>query len=237
MTGGSGSLPTDAVAARAPCPHSRSCRDHTAALRFICSDMSKPSLTVVARKAGDALHILDRSHIAMHMRTAIDEVRRSEVRDLQRQGRQPWLTKARWILLKRPEHRTAPERIRLREWVRPNLKAVRATLLREAFEPFWEYRSADWAGAFLDEWCVQVMRSQLEPMKKVVRMLRRHRPLLLNWFRARGQISAGSVEGLNNKAKLTTRKAYGFRSYRCIEIASYHTLGQLPEPKVTHRFC
>ena len=53
------------------------------------------------------------------------------------------------------------------------------------------------AGAFLDEWCVQVMRSQLEPMKKVVRMLRRHRPLLLNWFRARGQISAGSVEGLN----------------------------------------
>jgi hypothetical protein len=81
------------------------------------------------------------------------------------------------------------------------------------------------------------MRSKLAPMKKVARMLRRHRSLLLNWFRARGQISAGSVEGLNNKAKLTTRKAYGFRSYRCIEIALYHTLGQVPEPKVTHRFC
>jgi hypothetical protein len=47
----------------------------------------------------------------------------------------------------------------------------------------------------------------------------------------------GAVEGLNNKAKLTTRKAYGFRSYRCIEIALYHTLGDLPEPIVTHRFC
>jgi len=35
----------------------------------------------------------------------------------------------------------------------------------------------------------------------------------------------------------STRKAYGFRSYRCIEIALYHPLGQLPEPKVTHRFC
>ncbi len=74
-------------------------------------------------------------------------------------------------------------------------------------------------------------------------MLRRHRPRLLNWFRARGQISVASVEGLNNKARLTTRKAYGFRSYRCIEIALYHglgqyrTLGQLPEPEVTHRFC
>src|ERR1700704_6288324 len=60
--------------------------------------------------------------------------------------------------------------------VRHNLKAVRATLLREAFEPFWTYVSVDWAGAFLDEWCVQVMRSQIEPMKKVARMLRRHRP-------------------------------------------------------------
>ena len=51
----------------------------------------------------------------------------------------------------------------------------------------------------------------------------------MNWFRARGEISAAIVEGFNNKAKLTTRKAYGFRSYRCLEIALYHTLGQLPE--------
>lgn len=54
------------------------------------------------------------------------------------------------------------------------------------------------------------MRSRIEPMKKVARMLRRHRPLILNWFRARGEISAAVVEGFNNKAKLTTRKAYGF---------------------------
>ena len=59
----------------------------------------------------------------------------------------------------------------------------------------------------------------------------------LNWFRARGEISAAIVEGFNNKAKLTTRKAYGFRSYRCLEIALYHTLGQLPESETTHRFC
>jgi transposase len=72
---------------------------------------------------------------------------------------------------------------------------------------------------------------------KVARMLRRHRPLILNWFRARGEISAGIVEGFNNKAKLTSRKAYGFRSYHCLEIALYHTLAQLPEPETTHRFC
>jgi transposase len=212
-------------------------RERTAALRFICSDMWKPYLKVVAKKAGHALHVLDRFHIAMHMSTAIDEVRRTEVHELKRQGRPALLNKARWLLLKRRDHRTSAERSWLRDLMGHNLKAVRSTLLHEAFEPFWRYRSPGWAGAFLDWWCGQVMRSRIDPMKKVARMLRQHRPLLLNWFRARGQLSAGAVEGLNNKAKLTIRKAYGFRSYRCLEIALYHTLGHLPEPEVTHRFC
>ncbi|MDA0710473.1 MAG: ISL3 family transposase, partial [bacterium] len=41
----------------------------------------------------------------------------------------------------------------------------------------------------------------------------------------------------NNKAKLTMRKAYGFRTYKTMEVALYYTLGNLPEPKFTHRFC
>ena len=135
------------------------------------------------------------------------------------------------MLLKRRENQTRAQRARLRELVRHNLRAVRAMLLREWFDDFWHYRFLDGAGAFLDEWCVPVMGSRLEPMKKVARMLRRHRPLLLNWFRARGEISAAIVEGFNNEAKLTASKAYGFRSYRCLEIALYHTLGQLPERK------
>jgi hypothetical protein len=49
--------------------------------------------------------------------------------------------------------------------VQHNLKAVRAMLLREDFEPLWTYRSADWAGAFLDTWCTAVMRWRIEPMK------------------------------------------------------------------------
>ena len=181
-------------------------RERTAALAFICSEMWKAYLKVVAKKAGHALHILDRFHIAKHMSDAIDQVRRAEVRSLRQRGRQPLLTKARWVLLKRKENQTPAQRARLRELLQHNLRAVRAMLLREWFDHFWRYRSVDWAGAFLDEWCVQVMRSRIEPMKKVARMLRRHRPLILNWFRARGEISAAIVEGFNNKAKLTTQK-------------------------------
>ena len=64
-----------------------------------------------------------------------------------------------------------------------------------------------------------------------------HRPLILNWFRARRLIALGAVEGFNNKLKLTTRRSYGFRVFRVIEIALYHALGNLPEPEGTHRFC
>jgi len=69
----------------------------------------------------------------------------------------------------------------------------------------------------------------------VARSLRKHRPLLLNWFRAKGTISAGIIEGFNNKAKPTMRKSYGFRAYETIELALYYQLGNLPQPKFTHR--
>ena len=139
--------------------------------------------------------------------------------------------------MKRPENRTEAQNIKLKELLQYNLKIVRSFLLKEDFQFFWEYTSPHWAGRFLDNWCWRTMRSQIEPMKKVARTLRAHRELLLNWFRARKQISAGMVEGFNNKAKLTTRKAYGFRTFRAIEVALYHNLGALPEPEMPHRFC
>ena len=139
-------------------------------------------------------------------------------------------------LLKRRENLTEKQAVKLSELLKYNLKSVRSHLLREDFQRFWEYISPGWAAKFLDQWCLRTMRSKIEPMKKVARTLRNHRELILNWFRAKGAISAGTVEGLNNKVKLTTRKSYGFRTYEAIEISLYHNLGRLPEPEFTHRF-
>ena len=131
---------------------------------------------------------------------------------------------------------TDHQRFRLRDLLRYNLQAVRAYLLKEDFQQFWDYELPSWADKFLDEWCCQVMRSRVEPMKKIARTLRSHRALILNYFRAKKQLSSGTVEDLNNKAKLTMRKLYGFRTFHVPEIALYHALGKLPEPDVTHRF-
>ena len=205
-------------------------------IAFVCSDMWQPYLRVIRERCVNAVNILDRFHIVAKMNEALDDVRAAEARRLKQDGYQPLLKKTRWCVLKRKGNLTTTQRFRLRELLRYNLKTVRAYLLKEDFHQFWDYNAPGWAAKFLDDWCNQVMRSRIEPMKKVAKTLRRHRDLILNYFRARKQLSSGVVEGLNNKAKLTMRKAYGFRTFRITEIALYHALGKLPEPHFTHRF-
>jgi transposase len=212
-------------------------QDHSNALRFVCSDMWKPYLRIVTQKACTALNVLDRFHIAKHMNISIDKIRAQETRELKAKGKEPTLTHSRWCLLKRPENLTEKQDVKLRELLACNLKTIRAYLLKEDFQFFWEYKSAGWAGKFLDKWCTRTMRSRLKPMKKVAKMLRSHHELLLNWFRAKGHITLGTVEGLNNKVKVTTKRSYGFRSFDLLKIALYQAVGDLPEPKFSHKFC
>jgi len=208
-------------------------------LRFVCSDMWKPYLSVLATEAGQALHVLDRFHIILHLNQAVDQVRRAESSRLQAVSKAAaqQLKHTRWTLLRRGSRVRGRARQKLQALLASKLQTARAWELKETFAHFWKYRSVTWAGAFLDYWTWRAMRSRLEPMKQVARMLRSHEELILNWFRAKGEISNGAVEGLNNKIRVVTRRAYGFRTYKAMEIALYHTLGRLPEPESAHRFC
>ncbi len=210
--------------------------ERCALIEYVCSDMWPAYLKVIAQHVGQAMHVLDRFHVVAKINKAIDEVRAEEHREMKKAGYEPVLKKSRWCLLKRRENLTEKQDIKLNELLKYNLKSVRAYLLKEDFESFWEYVSPAWAEKFLDKWCTRVMRSRLEPMKKVVGTIRSHKALILNWFKAKKVISNGIVEGFNNKAKVTARKSYGFRTFRCHEIALYHALGKLPAPPATHRF-
>jgi transposase len=212
-------------------------KERTAALQFVCSDMWQPYLKVIAKKAGQALHILDRFHIVAKLNKAIDEVRATEAKALATQGYEPVLKHSRWCFLKRVANLTHKQQARLNDLLQYGLKTVRAYLLKESFQTLWEYSSYHWAGVFLEAWLKRAMRSRLEPIKKVARSIRAHQELILNWFAAKKEFSSGIVEGLNYRIKLTIRKAYGFRTLEAAEIALYHALGRLPEPKLTHEFC
>ena len=207
------------------------------AIRYVCSDMWKPYLKVIRKKLPQALHILDRFHIVALLNKAVDEVRRQEVKRLRSEGYDDVLTKGRYCFLKNPENLTDKQQVKLDDMLQYDLKSVRAYLLKESFQAFWQYRSPYWAEWFLKKWCARAMRSQLSPIKRFVKTLRRHETLLMNYFKAKKAFSSGAVEGLNRKINLVTRKAYGFRNFDVMKIALYHTMGGLPEPPLTHEFC
>ena len=193
-------------------------------LRFVCSDMWKPYLKVIAAQAGQALHVLDRFHITLHLNQAVDQVRRAESSRLRKESKPQAerLKNLRWCLLRRGSRVRGRARQKLNALLASKLATARAWEMKEAFSHFWSYRSLPWAEAFLDCWCTRAMRSRLQPLQKVAKMLRTHEELLLNWFRAKGEISNGVVEGLNNKIRVVTRRSYGFRTYDAMEIALYH---------------
>jgi transposase len=206
-------------------------------VRWVCSDMWKPYLQAIKQWLPNAVHILDRFHLVAQLNKAVDETRRREAQRLHSQGKPASLKKSRWLLLSRRKRIRGKRRETLSELLRQNLATVRAYLLKEDFcAHFWRYRHPTWAGYFFDHWTRQAMHSRIQPMKRLAQTLRSHRPLIFNWFKAKGLINSGVVEGLNNKCRVVTRRSYGFRSFHVLQLALYHTLGNLPDPPVTHKF-
>jgi transposase len=167
---------------------------------------------------------------------AIDEVRASEAKRMVHDGYEPLLKHSRWCLLKNPSNLTAKQNDKLTALLQYNPKIARAYLLKEERQLRWEHAYPAAAGTFFYRWCTKALRSRIEPMQQMAPTIRGHQDLILNWFRARGMISGGAVEGPNNKRQVTVRRYSGFRTFRVTEVALYHALGKLPEPAYAHRF-
>ncbi|MDI6774791.1 MAG: ISL3 family transposase [Verrucomicrobiota bacterium] len=205
-------------------------------IRYVCSDMWKAYVTVVAKRLPEAVHLLDRFHVVQHLNQAVDEFRRRESAAAGKTAAGQRLKKMRRPLLKQGARVLGKAREKLQALIRSRSKTARGYVLKEAFLHFWTYRHPTWARAFLVQRIRRVKRSRLLPMIKVAKMIEKHQPLILNWLRARGEVRTGAVEGFNNKARVITKRAYGFRIYETLELALYHNLAQLPQPEVTHRF-
>ncbi len=208
----------------------------SSAIEVVCTDMWKPYLKVIAKKIPQALNILDRFHIMKKFNEAIDKTRSQESHEYKKAGLEAIFKHSRWCLLKNKNKQKESQLAKLKELMKYNLKCVKCMLLRDAFQKFWTYCSSYWAKRFFEQWLDRVNRSNIEEMKKVANMLKRHDELIFNWFKTQEHFSNGIVEGFNNKAKLTIKKAYGFKQFRTVEVALYHQLGDLPTPKLTHTF-
>ena len=100
-------------------------------LNLVCSDMWAAFLKAIAKKAPQALNILDRFHIMRKFSEAIDEIRRSEVKQFKETNQQNILERSRWLLLKRPENLAETQTVRMSELLKLNLASIKGYLMRE----------------------------------------------------------------------------------------------------------
>ena len=105
---------------------------------------------------------------------------------------------------------------------------------QDHFRDLWSYKTKPWARKHLKQWFWWATHSLLEPLREFAWMIRRHEENILTWFRM--PINNGSVEGLNNKAKVVSHKAYRFRTADHFICILCHCMGNLPAPPLMHRF-
>lgn len=97
-------------------------------LKFVCSDMWRAYLKVIAKKAAGAVRVLDRFHIMQKMNQAIDQVRAAETKRLKADGHEPLLKHSRWCPLKRPDNLTEKQAVKLSELLQYNLRSHESTM-------------------------------------------------------------------------------------------------------------
>jgi transposase len=194
-------------------------------LKVVCMDMWRPYLNAVREQAPQAVVAFDRFHLVRHLTGAVDDVRRSLVRKLKDPFR-ALIKGTRFVLLKNPWSLTPRQKQQLNTLVRQNSPLSRAWYLKEDFQRFFDYTRERWARKHLDHWLQWAARSRLAPFKKLARLVREHLDGILAWTKIR--VTNGALEGMNNKVKLVSHRAFGFRNVEHYKMAIYHCCANLP---------
>jgi len=173
-------------------------------------DMGAGFLSATRQAAPQAEIVHDRFHISQYLNEAVDQVRRAEHKRLCAAGDDCLTgTKFDWLRGAMPEGERA---LKFADLCERELKTAKAWLWKELFVEFWQQPDAIRGLAFFKDWRKQVMRSRIEPLKKVARLLERHLDGLLNYFDHR--ITNAIAEGFNSRIQAIKAAARGFRSFK-----------------------
>jgi len=190
----------------------------------VSMDMWQAFMTSGEKNAPNAEIVHDKFHVSKYLGDAVDKVRRQEQRELKAEGDER-LTGLRQMLLYNEENLSEDQQIDLQILQKSDLRTGRAWALKENFRHFWDCGDATAGQRFFDGWYGWAIRSRLEPMKKVARMLKRHLPGLMSYFN-HGVTNALS-EGFNSKIQSIKSAARGFRSFKNYRLRILFYCGKL----------
>ena len=177
-----------------------------AAIALVTMDMSEAYITVVQQTVPQAQIVFDRFHVQKLVNEALDETRREEMNTADATT----VKGLRWPLLKNPWNLTRKQTQRLSTLQRDNDRLYRAYLLKETFADILDRRQPIVVNAKLKEWLSWASRSRLPGFVKVARTIRAHLDDIVAYIR--WGVTNGIVEGLHNKVRVITRRAFGFHS-------------------------
>ena len=199
-------------------------QEQRAAIEAVAMDMWPAYMGAVRETLPKASIVHDKFHVVKYLNESVDQVRRREHRAMSAAGFSPLVgTKYSWM--RNFKDKRSSEAVEFRALHQMNLKTSRAWTIKETFAHFWTYHSISAASSFFTEWSNNAMRSKLEPVKKVVKMLRRHLDGLLNYTRY--HITNATAEGFNSVIQLIKTNARGFRSFESYRARILFHCGKL----------
>jgi transposase len=206
--------------------------EQRAGVRAIAMDMWPAYMSAAGTMLVNADIVHDKFHVSKYLNDAVDQVRRAEHKRLRAQGDSS-LTGTKYDWLRSLPDKRCAEAVAFRHLYQANLKTSRAWSLKESFAAFWEYRYPKSAENFFDAWTTRAMRSRIEPVKTVTKMLRRHRDGLINYTKHR--ITNAAAEGFNSIIQTIKANARGFRSFDNFRIRILFFCGKLDLMPVSGR--
>lgn len=177
----------------------------------VAMDMWEAYWNSTVRYVPDAAQkiVYDNFHLARYMNQAVDEVRRTERWELDAAG-QDTLKGTRQLWLYGLENVPRKWAGRFRALRALATKTARAWKVKELLRSLWKCADEADALSYFRQWCRQAMATRLEPVKKVVRLFRKHWANIVTYFRH--HLSNAASEGLNSRIQQLIHKACGYRN-------------------------
>jgi len=186
------------------------------AIKLVSMDMSEAYIQTARQYIPQAQIVFDRFHVQQLVGDAVDETRREEWRRLKEISDEAAteIKGLRYSLLKNPWNLTAEQSDRLSDLQKDNARLYRAYLLKESFASILDRRQPNVAKKKLEDWISWASHSRLPAFVKTARTIRKHLDDIVAYVRFR--FTNSTAEGLNNKVRLLTRRAYGFHSAEAV---------------------
>ncbi len=197
-----------------------------AGLKCIAMDMWAPYIAATRAQVpdADAKIVFDKFHIAKHLGDAVDKVRRQENRELVSEGNEQ-LKRTKYLWLQNPDRMSATQWREFAPLRDSRLKVSRAWAIKEAAMLLWGYVRRGWAKRMWERWYQWAIRSRLEPVKRVARMIKKQWEGVIN--AATTDVTNARAEAINSRIQWVKRMACGYRNRENFRNAIYFHLGGL----------